>query len=669
MATMGPRSPSSSVCSFAGSVNSEILQPRDKYLMKTLCLSKKSAALPGKAEYANLLTCGLGARKWLASLDFDAENFKAAILNIYPRLASVPSYTLWNVKPDKTFEKLPCTVNTPKRIRAYLGPSFTGSLVIIPSEEISLGPVKVPMHRILNSSTSTKSLSRSSRDLSREILSKDEKAKSESGYESYQESIRSRDQNYFHGSSSSSHKHQHSLQPSSSGRTRHICLTCGRMAKQAGSSGFYDIHNSTTFATSDGYISIAKKLRALFHLELPRSKIIASDQICRKCFRALNEIHFLETQLNRSKEEMMSTLFSTVAKVSKLEQMARDAKGDSSDSSTSSLGTLMTTPGALNPWFHENAYVINQQKRSSSSGPKNLSNKSQEADRREPSPTKQATTVAAIFPTHQSGERGRYVEYNSPQPVFLAPLAGFAAASTQDPRAQSPGNSSGARGNPMVPINMSISSSTASAIFLGKSAPASQYFTTAKMPEPERSIEERMAAEAEADAKEASERNHEAYMEEAYNCRRQIAANDERNTSIRRNFGNNSSPGSHSPSPPTTSSNVGSDNRSNGSTSGSRSPIVTSSPKPNSMNPMRRPWKKRYHEITNNQNDSDHESSDKKRARLLKCEKRAKVEDNIKDRPEMTSHEVDLTSDSSASLSPGGSEDKAGSGGEQNKEI
>ena len=79
-----------------------------------------------------------GARKWLASLDFDADSFKAAIVNIYPRLATVSSYSLWNVKPDKTLEKLPCMVNTPKRIKAYLGATFTGSLVIMPSEEISL---------------------------------------------------------------------------------------------------------------------------------------------------------------------------------------------------------------------------------------------------------------------------------------------------------------------------------------------------------------------------------------------------------------------------------------------------------------------------------------------------------------------------------------------------
>lgn len=55
----GPRSPSSSVCSFAGSVNSETMTA-NKYLMKTLCLAKKSTVLPGKADYAKLLTCGLG---------------------------------------------------------------------------------------------------------------------------------------------------------------------------------------------------------------------------------------------------------------------------------------------------------------------------------------------------------------------------------------------------------------------------------------------------------------------------------------------------------------------------------------------------------------------------------------------------------------------------------
>jgi len=56
----------------------------------------------------------------------------------------------------------------------------------------------------------------------------------------------------------------------------------------------------------------------------------------------------------------MTTLFATVAKISKLEQIAREqAASSSSDSSTSSLGTLMTA-AALNPWFQEARYVIEQ---------------------------------------------------------------------------------------------------------------------------------------------------------------------------------------------------------------------------------------------------------------------------------------------------------------------
>jgi len=109
-----------------------------KYPIKTLCFSKKSLTMPTKEEYSILLTCGLGARKWQVSLDSDEEAFQSAIYKIYPRLTSVTSYTLWNIKKDKTFEKLPTKVNTPSRIRAYLGNQFSGCLIIMPSEEIQL---------------------------------------------------------------------------------------------------------------------------------------------------------------------------------------------------------------------------------------------------------------------------------------------------------------------------------------------------------------------------------------------------------------------------------------------------------------------------------------------------------------------------------------------------
>ena len=37
----------------------------------------------------------------------DAETFKCALLNIYPRLSRVTGFTLWTLNKDKTFEKLP----------------------------------------------------------------------------------------------------------------------------------------------------------------------------------------------------------------------------------------------------------------------------------------------------------------------------------------------------------------------------------------------------------------------------------------------------------------------------------------------------------------------------------------------------------------------------------
>ena len=227
----------------------------------------------------------------------------------------------------------------------------------------------------------------------------------------------------------------------------------------------------------------------------------------------------------------MSTLFSTVAKISKLEQMARDASASSSsDSSTSSLGTLMKA-AALNPWFQEARYILEQQRVAAAAAvaatPSEQNPETSPENRDQPSPTKGAATVA-IFP-QGAGQDVRYtMDYNSPQPVFLAPLAGFNSA-PHGARPQSPEN----QGAPtMVPINLIRPSAnsnnvnsgyqaicnSANAIFLGKS---SHYFAQSSIRDPKHheAIEDRMAAEEEADAKEVAERDHAAYMEEAYHCR------------------------------------------------------------------------------------------------------------------------------------------------------
>merc|ERR1719438_765939 len=104
-----------------------------------MCLAKKSVQMPSKEEHGFLLFCGLGARKWEVDMNCNSLTFKQAILNIYPRLRSVIGYNLYTVSKDKKqFERIPEKVNTPKRIRSYLGSHFTGCMIIVPVSDIVL---------------------------------------------------------------------------------------------------------------------------------------------------------------------------------------------------------------------------------------------------------------------------------------------------------------------------------------------------------------------------------------------------------------------------------------------------------------------------------------------------------------------------------------------------
>ena len=108
------------------------------YNLKTMCLAKKCVQMPSKEEHGFLLFCGLGARKWEVDMNCNSLTFKQAILNIYPRLRSVIGYNLYTVSKEKKFERIPEKVNTPKRIRQYLGVHFTGCLIIVPVSDIVL---------------------------------------------------------------------------------------------------------------------------------------------------------------------------------------------------------------------------------------------------------------------------------------------------------------------------------------------------------------------------------------------------------------------------------------------------------------------------------------------------------------------------------------------------
>ena len=120
---------------------------------------------------------------------------------------------------------------------------------------------------------------------------------------------------------------------------------------------------------------------------------------------------------------------------SRLEQMAREASSSSSSESThSTLSTLMASSG-LNPWIQEARYALEHKHRPDRPDRRSEHPTTVVAARpipadSQPAPitttsTAQPTAVAIFQSTSPNGE-GRFVDYNSPQPVFLAPLAGFA---------------------------------------------------------------------------------------------------------------------------------------------------------------------------------------------------------------------------------------------------
>ena len=313
------------------------------------------------------------------------------------------------------------------------------------------------------------------------------------------------------------------------------------------------------------------------------------------------------------------------------------------------------------------------------------------------------------------------MDYNNPQPVFLAPLAGFAPQGSDQGKLNFEKHDAiyKKRSTAMVPLNMSIlsnppkahvgppngrrsppsgrrsvspppttsSNSNSSAIYLGKSAPI--YFAATSVSNSPRGqlqtsnegcrrsaeeqshqnqeeIEKQMAEEEEAAANEAAEREHSAtaFLEEAFRRRKLVAHEAEkanagnmsgngscssRGSSI---MGNNcsSSPGSQSPSPPVVTSRTPEnltvmvqpneiptdysctdhrDEVKNGNDSKSSS--SNGSPSPNGVHAMRRPWKKRYHEVLDAEQIEESGSGveramDKKRARTAKMDGRLNTE-------------------------------------------
>jgi len=247
------------------------------YQLKTMCLAKKNVQMPNKEEHGFLLFCGLGARKWEVEMNCNSLTFKQAILNIYPRLRSVIGYNLYTVAKDKkTFEKIPEKVNTPKRIRSYLGSHFTGCMIIVPVSDIVL-------------------------------------------MEEKREHLRQIDMEQVHGSAGVQ-AIQLPAAETDSNRHRSLCLICGKIEKTSGTGTFYKILEETIDTCGTGSReTIVKKLTEIlgFSFETSKRKFLASLEICKKCLRTCMDIARLEEQLKKSKEEMISNFFTTTSKYNK----------------------------------------------------------------------------------------------------------------------------------------------------------------------------------------------------------------------------------------------------------------------------------------------------------------------------------------------------------------
>jgi len=280
----------SSYSQYSSSNGSENGSDSEKYQIKTMCLAKKTVRMPTKEEHGFLLFCGLGARKWQCPMNCNSLTFKQAILNIYPRLRSVIGYNLWTLTNDKkTFERIPEKVNTPLRMRAYLGSSFTGCLIIVPVSDIVLMEER--------------------REHLRQMDIKESKPSQPLHLQVPKAFIQQEDQHV---------------------TRRSLCLICGRIEKTPGTGVFHKILEEPLPGQKDTSLIIAKKLTDIlgFNFEQSKKKFIASTEICRKCLRTVCDLVKKEEEIKAAKEDLVSSFFNTTSKFNKNQTqlgMAEDA--------------------------------------------------------------------------------------------------------------------------------------------------------------------------------------------------------------------------------------------------------------------------------------------------------------------------------------------------------
>ena len=82
---------------------------------------------------------------------------------------------------------------------------------------------------------------------------------------------------------------------------RLFCLVCGKVPKQPNASPFYDVETATlpTGNSEKSFDSLSKKLREVIKIpDSHRNKLVPSKEVCKKCFRQLVDIDFMENQVS-----------------------------------------------------------------------------------------------------------------------------------------------------------------------------------------------------------------------------------------------------------------------------------------------------------------------------------------------------------------------------------
>ena len=97
--------------------------------------------------------------------------------------------------------------------------------------------------------------------------------------------------------------------------TWHLCLICGKSEMTPGTGSFYRIMEETLECYGGRGETIVKKLTDIvgFNFEA-KKKILASEEICKKCLEKTTEVVRMEEQLKKKKEELVSNFFTTTAK-------------------------------------------------------------------------------------------------------------------------------------------------------------------------------------------------------------------------------------------------------------------------------------------------------------------------------------------------------------------